>query len=87
VICEKGGSRQVSKTDVILFRVPLAHCISHSYPKVNIKISSISKLPVADLKTDSHDIVLVQLLVEAFPAVGWKLYVVAYHGMEEADRR
>lgn len=42
-----------------------------SYPKINIEVSGSAKFSVTGLESDGHDIVLVELLVEAFATVGW----------------
>lgn len=46
------------------------------YPEVNIEVTGTAKLPVAGLESNGHDIVLVELLVEALAAVGGKLDIV-----------
>jgi hypothetical protein len=37
-----------------------------SYPEINLKVSTSSKLAISNLESDSHDVVAVQCLVEAF---------------------
>lgn len=46
------------------------------YPKVNVQVAGAAKLAVADLEGDGHTVVSVELLVEAFAAVGGELDVV-----------
>lgn len=57
-----------------------------SYPEVNVQVAGVAEFPVADLESDGHDIVLVELLVEAFSTVGRELDVVAQHGLQETSR-
>lgn len=54
------------------------------YPEVNVEIPSAAKLPVTDLEGDSHLVLLVEVLVEAFPAVGRELDVMGRGSLEEA---
>lgn len=37
-----------------------------TYPEINLEVPAPSKFPVADLERNSHLIILVQCLVEAF---------------------
>jgi hypothetical protein len=48
-----------------------------SYPEINVQITRVAEFPIANLEGDGHDIVLVELLVEAFSTMGGKLYIVA----------
>jgi hypothetical protein len=47
-----------------------------SYPKINVQISTPTKLPVTNLESDGHLVVGVKLLVEAFSRVRLELNVV-----------
>ena len=58
-----------------------------THPEIDLEIPTASKLSVADLECDSHLVVLVQRLVEAFTLVGLHLDVVCRYEGEEAARR
>jgi hypothetical protein len=47
--------------------------VRQTYPEVNFEVSTSSKLPVADLEGNGHQIILVQGLVEAFAGVSFEL--------------
>ena len=48
-----------------------------THPKVNFKISTPTEFSIADLERDCHLVVLVELLMEAFPHVCLHLNVVS----------
>ena len=54
-----------------------------AYPEIDVKVAGAAELPVADLESDGHLVILVEGLVEALPAVGWQLDVVCHCRREE----
>jgi hypothetical protein len=56
----------------------------HPYPKVDVQVSSTTKLAVADLECHSHGVIAVKVLVEAFPSMGRELDVMSCGGTEQA---
>lgn len=59
------------------------NCQQKTYPEVNVEVSTATKLAIADLEGDSHSVVRVQLLVEAFARVCLQLDVVCRTDGEE----
>jgi len=59
---------------------------SRSYPEINLKVSTTSKLSVTNLECDSHPVILMQRFVEAFSRVCPKLDVVCCHGGDPGQR-
>lgn len=57
-----------------------------AYPEVNLQIAAASKLPIADLERDRHLVILVEVLVEAFPRMRAHLDVVAEGDPEQAGQ-
>lgn len=53
-----------------------------TYPEVNLKVPATTKLPVADLESNGHLIILMQCLMEAFSRVCLELDVVTGHGCD-----
>jgi hypothetical protein len=41
-----------------------------TYPEVDVEVACATELTIADLEGDSHSVILVKGLVEAFTAVG-----------------
>lgn len=56
------------------------------YPEINLQIPTTPKLPIANLEADSHQIILVQVLVEAFSRVSLELDGVCGHGGDPPQR-
>lgn len=58
-----------------------------TYPKVYVQVAGRPKFPIADLVGHCHLVILVQGLVEAFPAVGWELDIMRSRGRQQAGRQ
>ena len=56
-----------------------------THPEVNLQIPSATEFSIANLKCDSHLIILMQGLVKAFPLMGGHLDVVGKGGGEKAQ--
>ena len=56
--------------------------MSPSYPEINVEIASTAKLAVANLERHSHNVILVQFLVETFASVGRQDDVVSGNDLE-----
>lgn len=72
--------------------LPLLHeCPTRisTYPEVQVQVSTASKLPIADLESDSHPVVGVQHLVEALARVRSELHVmrIAEHDAGEKHQQ
>lgn len=49
------------------------HHSAQTYPEINLKVSTSTKLPIANLEGDCHQIIFVQGLVEALSRVSLQL--------------
>ena len=54
-----------------------------AYPEIDVKVAGAAELPVADLESDGHLVILVQLLMETLAAVRGQLDVVGQHGRRQ----
>ena len=58
-----------------------------THPKIDIEVAGAAKLAVADLEGHRHLVIAMEVLVEAFAAVGGKHNVVSGSGAEQAGRK
>lgn len=57
-----------------------------THPEIDVEVTGAAKLAVADLEGHRHLVIAMEVLVEAFAAVGGKDDVVSGGGAEQAGR-